>query len=234
MSTTLSMADFAIVTYAVDPERVAALLPHTFEPETFTLDNGSHVVFVSAVSFRAESIAFGALRVPLGFVQVNYRAYVRRHGERCVWFFGTTVSSPLVNIPRALLGAPWRRVRSTLNATWDGGRCADYALQSRGDWGGADVECVGSGAPVDRLDGFHDLDETLAVLGSPLAGFFLRSNGSLIELRVRHATLEPQVGTVRVARYAAFEEIGLVEAGAQPHSALLQRWAPFEITSTTF
>jgi hypothetical protein len=222
------MRDFSIVSFAVDPARLAALMPHTFEPERFTLDDGSTVALVSAVPFRVASLTLG-VRIPMNYVQVNYRAYIWRHDERGVWFFGSTVSTPAVALPRALLGLPWYRVESTLRASWESGRCADYAMHARGDWGSADFACVGSGAPVGRLDGFPDKQETLAVLGSPLSGFFLRPNGRLFELRVSHPTLEPQIGTARVASFSVFERLGLIEPDTAPHSILLQQSTDFTI-----
>jgi len=234
MSWELTMGDFCIVTFAVDPDRVAALVPHGFEPESFTFDDGTERAFVSAVAFRAKSLLAGGVRFPLGFVQVNYRAYVRRHGERCVWFFGATVSSPIVKLPRVMLGLPWKHAESSLHASWESGRCVEYALRAKGDWGDAEFECVGSGAAIGRLDGFQSPEETLEVLTSPFSGFCLRPNGSLLELRVSHEPLEPQVGTVRTARFAAFEELNLCARGAAPHSVLLQEATTFDVLPVEF
>ena len=49
-STTLE--HFALVTFDVDPDRLAASLPRDLTPEVRTLDDGRRRGFVSAVSFR--------------------------------------------------------------------------------------------------------------------------------------------------------------------------------------
>jgi hypothetical protein len=223
------MRDFGIVTYCVDPDRLAALLPHSFEPDVFTLDDGTACAFVSAVPFRVASLTLGGVRVPLGFVQVNYRAYIRRHGVQCVWFFGSSVSSRIVLVPRALYGLPWYFTESSLDAAWVDGVGSAYALHNTGEWGGADFAGTGTGEAVGRLDGFADLDETLDVLTAPRSGFCLRGDGSLLELRVRHALLQPETATPREASFSVFEDLNLCAPGAAPHSVLLLRSTTFDV-----
>jgi uncharacterized protein YqjF (DUF2071 family) len=229
MSWQWEMRDFAIVTYSVDPDRLAAILPHSFEPEVFRLDSGRECALVSAVPFRVSSLTIGGSWIPLGFVQVNYRAYIRRHGERCVWFFGSSVSSWMVTVPRTLFGLPWYWTKSSLSAAWVNGAGSDYALHTTGDWAGADLLAAGTGEPVGRLDGFTDLDETLAVLTAPLSGFCLRRDGSLLELRVKHDVLSPQTALARAASFSVFEDLNLCAADTAPHSVLLQRSTTFDV-----
>jgi Uncharacterized conserved protein (COG2071) len=230
----LLMQDFAIVTFAVEPNRLAALLPHSFEPDVFTLDSGKEAAFVSAVSFRVDSLSCRGIRIPLRYVQANYRAYVRRHEERCVWFFGSSVGSPIVAVPRMVVGAPWHFGTSRIAAAWDGERCADYAFSNRGSWGEAEFSGSGSDSLRSRLDGFADLEETLAVLGSPRSGFSLRRDGSLLELRVEHDVLQPQLGAARDARFAVFKDLNLIAPQAIPHSVLLQRETTFTLLPFRF
>ena len=223
------MRDFAIVTFAVDPATVEALIPGGFEPERICLDDESVAALVSAVAFRAHRLHRSPLHLPLNYVQINYRAYVRRGNERCVWFLGSTVSSPIVLLPRWLFGLPWHRAPTALRTAWDGARCLDYRLQARGGWGAAELECAGSAAPPQRLDGFADMQRALALLTGPRSGYCLRPNGSLLALRVRHAPLEPQLGTARIARFAVFDRLGLNAPKSAPHSVLLMRAVTFDV-----
>ena len=82
--------------------RLAASLPRALTPEVRTLDDGQRRGFVSAVSFRDVDFRFAiapALRA--SFFQTNYRAYVRGpDGRQAVFFFGTTLDSRLVALPR--------------------------------------------------------------------------------------------------------------------------------------
>jgi hypothetical protein len=229
MSWQWEMRDFGIVTYCVDPDRLAALTPHSFEPDVFRLDDGRECAFVSAVPFHVASLTIAGVRIPLGFIQVNYRAYVRRHGERCVWFFGSSVSSRIVLVPRALYGLPWYFTKSALAASWIDGAGTLYALHNVGEWGGADFECTGSGDVVGRLDGFADAHETQAVLTAPLAGFCSRRDGKLVELRVEHKLLQAQTGSTRIARFPVFEKLNLCAPDAVPHSVLLLESTTFDV-----
>jgi hypothetical protein len=231
LDATTTLRDFALVTFAVDPERLSATLPTTLTPEVRRLDDGRQVGFVSAVSFRDLDFRFAAAsRLRASFFQTNYRAYVQGPDGRAVFFFGTTLDSPLVAVPRVLWQMPWHRGRTSLAAAWTSeGRCSAYRHDCTGRWGAADVELDGTGEPAGRLDGFADADDTALVLTHPLDGYFRRRDGSLGRYAVGHDRLRPQLGSARTARYAVFEELGLVDAGTTPHSVLLQRAVEFDV-----
>jgi hypothetical protein len=232
LDATTTLQDFALVTFDVDPERLAAVLPAGLDPEIRTLDDGRARGFVSAVSFRDVDFRFElATWLRVSFFQTNYRAYVRGpDGRRAVFFFGTTLDSPFVALPRRLWGMPWHPGSSSIEGVWDGtGVCRAYRHRCSGRWGSADVELSGSAEPLGRLDGFIDTDDAAHVLTHPLDGYFLHPTGRLGRYAVWHERLRPTVGHARRARYAVFEELGLVESGAQPHSVLLQRATEFDV-----
>jgi hypothetical protein len=229
-STTLE--DLAIVTFDVEPARLAALLPAGVTPEVRTLDGGTERGFVSAVSFRDVDFRFaGASWLRVSFAQTNYRAYVHGpDGRRAVWFFGTTLDSPLVALPRHLWRMPWHEGATTLEADWTvEGVCRRYRHRCDGSWGGADVELVGTAERAGRLDGFADADDAAHVLTHPLDGWFRRNDGSLGRYAVWHGRMQPSVGVTRRARYAIFEDAGLVSADTEPHSVLLQQTIDFDV-----
>lgn len=220
------------MTFAVDPGLLAKTLPAGLTPEVRHLDEGREAAFVSAVSFRDIDFRFAlAPFVRVSFFQTNYRAYVfGPDGRRAVFFFGTTLDSPLVALPRIAWEMPWHGGPTRIEAEWDGGgRCSAYRHRSSGSWGAADVELEGTGTPAGRLDGFADAEDAAVVLTHPLDGYFRRRNGSLGRYAVWHERLRPQLGTARRASYAVFEDLGLVEPGAIPHSVLLQRAVDFDV-----
>jgi Uncharacterized conserved protein (COG2071) len=229
LDATTKLEDFAIVTFAVDPRRLARLLPGGLTPEVRRLDDGREVGFVSAVSFRDVDFRFAfAPRIRGSFFQTNYRAY--RDRRRAVYFFGTTLDSPLVVLPRIAWGMPWHGGRTRLDAGWDNaGRCTAYRHRCSGRWGAAEVELEGTGVAAGRLDGFVDADDSAVVLTHPLDGYFQRPNGTLRRYRVWHERLRPQLGIARRSGYAVFEELGLVTSGAGAHSVLLQRAVDFDV-----
>jgi hypothetical protein len=232
LDATTRLDHFALVTFAVDPARLAAVLPAGFEPEVRRLDDGHERGFVSAVSFR--DVDFRLAIAPwfrASFFQTNYRAYVRGpDGHRAVFFFGTTLDSPLVALPRLAWGMPWHGGSTRIEGGWTGdGRCVRYHHRCSGRWGAADVELVGTSEVAGRLDGFVDADDAALVLTHPLDGYFERPDGRLGRYSVWHERLRPRLGVARQARYAVFEELGLVAPGAAPHSVLLQRSIEFDV-----
>lgn len=232
LDATTQLDQFAIVTFAVDPARLAAVLPAGLEPEVRRLDDGADRGFVSAVSFRDVDFRFAmapALRV--SFFQANYRAYVRGpDGARAVFFFGTTLDSRLVALPRLAWGMPWHGGSTRIESDWSAdGVCGRYRHRCSGRWGAADVELEGTSEPAGRLDGFVDEEEAALVITHPLDGYFMRPDGGLGRYAVWHERLRPRLGVARRAHYAVFEELGLVAPDAEPHSVLLQRSIEFKV-----
>jgi Uncharacterized conserved protein (COG2071) len=225
-----TLVDVAITTFPVDPAALAVHLPPGVEPDVVTLDDGSARALVSAVTFRDLDfrLAFAsALR--FSFVQTNYRAYVRIGDRRLVWFFGTSLDSPLVAVPRLGWRMPWHGGTMRLDASWDGDRCTSYRQSTRAEWGAADLALEGTDEPVGRLDGFADRDESLLVLTHPLDGLYRRRDGGLGGYSVWHERFAPRLGIARTARFDLFERLGLVEPGATPHSVMLQRTIDFAV-----
>lgn len=229
-STTLE--HFAIVTFDVDPDALAAALPRGLTPEIRTLDDGRRRGFISAVSFRDVDFRFAlAPRIRRSFFQTNYRAYVfGPDGERSVFFFGTTLDSLFVAIPRHVWWMPWHGGATRIDADWDDdGRCISYRHSCRRSWGTAIALLEGSLEPAGRLDGFADADDAALVLTHPLDGWFRRPDDRLGRYSVWHERLTPQLGTASLVRYLVFERLGLVEEGQAPHSVLLQRSVEFDV-----
>jgi hypothetical protein len=148
---------------------------------------------------------------------VDYRAAVRSpEGEPAVWFLGAAMSSPLAWALRGLWAMPWHRATVTV----DGGDAA-YRLAVSGHRWTAGVEAdMTASLPVDGLDGFDDVDHAAEVLVNARLGLFRGRRGRLARYRVEHEPPTPRPGRVVDARVVLFEDLGLVEPGARPHSVL--------------
>lgn len=219
------LRDLALISYRVDPARLARALPDGFEVERFG-DFG----LVSAVPFLDTRFHFRwmpLVKVDCG--QINYRTYVRYRGERGVWFFSTSLDTWLVAWPRVRWQMPWVRDRVRIASTWHAARLGTWSLEASGPSG--DSACtLSGGTPLATLDGFRDRDHVLEVLCHPLVGWFQRGRDHAVgRYSVWHDVFDPVVAHVDAARFALFERLDLVSPGELPHSALVQRAIHFDV-----
>lgn len=224
-----TLADFAIITFAVDPDRLQQLLPAEFVPQRFAID-GQDRALISAVPFRDLDFRFHfAPWLRFAFGQTNYRAYVLYRGEPCVWFFGTSLATPWVLIPQLLWRLPWHYARMSFDTAWQDGRCRRYLLFSEASWGRALVDIEGTEEPQGVLPGFTSEAQTSLLLTHPLAGYFRRRDGRVGSYSVWHERLRLRRGIARRARFELLEELGLIDQLSKPHSVLLQERTEFHV-----
>lgn len=221
---------FSIITYAVEPARLARRVPPDFVPEVFDFDDGTSGALVSAVPFLDRDFAFrGFPWIKLSCGQINYRAYGSLGSQPGVWFFGTSLDSRLVALPRYAWQMPWHRDRISLVArSTDDGRVA-FELDVTGDWGPAHARLRSTGEPLGRLDGFADVDTTRTVLTHPMVGWYGRTRGGMGRYKVWHEPLQLQAAEVHEARFEVFERLDLVSPGQAPHSAGMQQTVHFDV-----
>ena len=227
---TTELRDFALVTYAVAPAALANHLPPGFEPEVFALADGTKTAFISAALFHDFGFRPAIASWPkFSFAQTNYRAYIRRGEERCVWFFGTALHTPLVVIPRYAWKLPWHYADIRINSSWQENTCLQYNYTASGKWGNAQVQMLSTDEPMGRLDGFVDEEQTRLVLTHPLTGYYKRTDGRLGTYHIWHDRLVMHRASVQSARFEVFEQLDLIAKDSIPHSALLQRSTEFII-----
>lgn len=145
-----TLEHFAIVSYAVPPERVRPHVHSAFELDCFAGPQGEPLVWVSMVPFEDQNFRFVAARwLKFRFGQTNYRTYVidRATGRRGVWFFGTTLDSWSVAIPRYVWKLPWHRGRIRFDCEYDSTaqRYGRYQMTTRGGWAPVDLTLEDTG-----------------------------------------------------------------------------------------
>jgi hypothetical protein len=231
-----TLAHFAIVTYAVDPERVRPHLHPRFQVETFPDADGSARAWISMVPFEDQDFRFGiAPWLRFKFGQTNYRTYVidSETGQRAVWFFGTCLDSSSVFIPRYLWQLPWHHGRIRFDCAYDPGSqtYSRYRMTTASAWAPVELELKDSGQPVRELRGRDDLEATLVTLTHPLLGAFYRRDGALGSYRIWHDRLALQTASCLNARIGLLDRLELVPFAQQlqPHSVLLQHQTEFTI-----
>lgn len=231
-----TLEHFAIVSYAVPPERVRPHVHPAFDLDCFAGPQGEPLVWVSMVPFEDQNFRFVAARwLRFRFGQTNYRTYVidRATGRRGVWFFGTTLDSWSVAIPRYVWKLPWHRGRIRFDCEYDSTarRYVRYQMTTRGGWAPVDLTLEDSGVPVAALSGFADLEAGLVALTHPLVGIFYRRDGQLGTYSIWHDRLRCTSGRVLAARIELFDRLGMVpyDEQSRPHSVLLQHSTEFTI-----
>jgi hypothetical protein len=219
----------ALTTFAVEPARLRRLLPPGVEPATVAAAGGE-AALVSAVSFIAHGLSVDGwswLRFSGG--HVDYRAAVRSpEGEPAAWFLGAAMSSPVAWGLRGLWAMPWHRAAVSVGAgAGAGGAAGDgrYRVAVADHRWTATIEADagpgGEGADGAGLDGFDRMEQAANVLVNPQLGLFRGRGGRLTSYRVEHSPPPPTLARHRTARVTLFEDLGLVEPGASPHSVLL-------------
>ncbi len=229
-----TLVDVAIVTWAVDPDRVRHLVPARFEFDCASI-RGKRQALVSFVPYEYRALRPATLGFPrLSFAQTNYRVYVidGQTGQRCVWFLGATVDRWSVPLFRGLFKLPWSRGHTRLDCEYqDSSRgYVRYALETRSRGHSATLRLEGP-LHAYRLEGFPDRETGLVVLTHSMQGFYHRLDGSLDGYRIWHPPMEPHAARCTSARIDFFDAVGVVPLSEQsrPHSVLLQRELEFYI-----
>jgi hypothetical protein len=221
-----TLRHFAIVTYAVPPERLRGFVHPRFDLDCVTLD-GEVRALLSVVPFEDQDFRAAAFPSPRWhFGQTNYRIYVRdrRSGARSVWFLGTTLGSWLVSVPRYAWRLPWHYGRFRFTCAQEpSGRYSRFRMETESRWAPAVLEIEHQdGEP--SFPGFPDAETGLVVLTHPLTGYFKRRDGVLGSYSVWHEQLKPSTGHLREARWELLDRLKIVPFNEQlaPHSVLVQ------------
>ncbi len=229
-----TLLHFAIITYAVPPERLRPLVHERFELLTIEV-NGERRALVSVVPFQELDFRLAAYPSPqFRFGQTNYRVYVtdRSTGQPCVWFLGSLLDSVTVMIPRYIWKLPWHygQMRFDCRLGADG-LYSHYAIRTRSAWGSAALELRQGTGLFQQHGGFPDEETALVYLTHPLSGYYTRRDGQLGSYSIWHDKLEMQSAEVVAARFEALERLGVAsfEEQCRPYSALVQAQTEFTI-----
>ena len=224
----VTLQHFVIVTFRVPPAKLQAHLHPRFEPDCIEQD-GVQWALISAVCFYDSDFRFVSFPwLKNNFGQTNYRAYVtdRETGEHVVWFFGTSLDTPFVYIPRHLWQFPWHKAAMHFDCDYDkaAGRYRHFAIRTSNSWADIALDVTDTGAAPLALGGFDELEAGLVLLTHPLRGFFYRRDGKIGSFSVWHDRLQLTVGTPLRADFALFDKLDLVKKGdlSAVHSVLMQ------------
>ena len=218
---------FAIISYAFPPERFASVMPPRLALDTVEIA-GQEYALLSVVPFIDVDFTSAVYPFPkFRMGQTNYRIYIidRETGERCVWFFGTTLDSWTRFVPHTLWKLPWFAGKMHFDCWVDlDGHYQHYEMHTKSDWVPAHVVLKSSNNQALNLVGFPDEETALVYLTHPLRGFYHRRDGQLGTYHVWHDRLHVHAGELIFARFGLLDRLGLVsiEEQKKPHSVLLE------------
>lgn len=232
-----TLRHFALINYAVSPERLAKFIPADhFEVACFETNKGTKA-FLSVVAFLDVHFNFFRLAsgIKFSFYQTNHRAYVteKKTGQPVVWFFGTNLGSRLVQIPRSLWKIPWHYSKYDADFRFDpvSNRYEKYHYNFESDWCRGRIELRDTGEPIAVMDGFASLDEMKLILTHPVHGFYRRLDGKLGTYQVWHKEMVCTKGISDNLYFSLYEKNGLMtkDEMQQPHSIFLCPEVEFEV-----
>jgi hypothetical protein len=228
---------FSIISYAVPVERLVAWIPQdSFEIETFT-QGGKIFALLSVVPFKDEDFHFPNFfpAAKFQFPQTNHRVYVRHRAtnRRAAWFFGTSLGSPLVAIPKRLWGMPWHKASYDVQCVYDleERRYRSYNFKISSPWCDGSIELKDTGEPLTLLDGFRDFDEMKLVLTHPTDGYYFRSDGIVGQYNIWHEEMSFTLAKPKNLYFSLYERLGIMSRSEMqnPHSAIICPQAAFSI-----
>jgi hypothetical protein len=232
-----TLRHFALINYAVSPERLAKFIPENlFEVAYFETNKGTKSFF-SVVAFLDVDFNFSRLvsGIKFTFYQTNHRAYIidKKTRQPVVWFFGTNLGSRLVQIPRCLWKIPWHFSKYHVDYRFDKtlNRYEKYSYNFESDWCSGKIQIRDTGEPISVMDGFASLDEMKLILTQPVRGFYRRLDGKLGTYQVWHKEMICTKGISENLYFSLYEKMGLLSKAEmqQPHSIFLCPEVEFDV-----
>lgn len=224
---------FSIITYLVELEKLRAVIPEKFDIYTIVVDN-KQFGLVSAVTFIDKDFHFKKIFPfwKLQFPQTNYRAYVvdKYTGEKCAWFFGTGLGSPLVVIPKRLWKMPW--FFSKYKTYFDyKDRYLSYKIEISAPNSSATIDIEEHETSNFITKDFRNSEEARLILTHPVTGYFSRSDGNIGRYKIWHPKMEIKTGRCKNAYFEKFEKLRLLSMDEmnKPYSILLTKEIEFII-----
>lgn len=224
---------FAIITYAIDPGRLAGIIPERFRLVTVEID-GQPKALLSVVPFVNAGFRSAAYPSPrVSMAQVNYRVYIidSETGANAVWFLGSILDSWMIVVPRYVWKLPWQKGTIRISYAFDTKTelYDRYEMTTKNEWAPARVQLAQTGDTPLHLEGFPDVETGLIYLSHPLIGFYYRRDGKLGINRVWHDRLHFKPATVKAAHFDLLDRLELVSVSEQatPHSVLIRPTTEF-------
>jgi hypothetical protein len=226
---------FALINYAVPAERLRPHIPASrFDIPEFEI-NGRKLALLSVVPFVDTDFRYIRLApwLKFRFAQTNYRVYVsdRQTGEHVVWFFGTTLGSPIVYLARTLWRIPWYYGRYTIDCQHGDGRYNHFSYRTESAWAAAEIKLLDTGQPITLQPGFDSLEQMQLILTHPVTGFYYRMDGRLGSYTIWHRLMNMTLAQPQHLHFGLLERLNVLtqEEMQRPYSIFICPAIDFDI-----
>ena len=228
---------FALINYAIPKER---LLPH-IPQDRFILPefiiNDKKFCLMSAVPFLDIDFFFPKLFpfLKFSFFQTNFRVYVidKQTMQHSVWFFGTTLGSKIVNIPRYAFRLPWHyaKYNTSIKLNSYNNKYETYKITSQSKFCSSEIILQDTGEQINLQKGFQSLDEQYLILTHPIDGYFYRTDNQLGTYSIWHDKMNIRLAKSEKLYFSLYENLGLLskEEMNYPHSIFICPEILFEV-----
>ncbi len=214
---------FALINYALPKSRLEPYIPAShFEIPEFTI-GGKRLAMMSAVPFVDVDFHFIRLfpGITFHFGQTNYRVYAidKRSKEHVVWFFGTTLGSPVVYIAKGAWRIPWHYARYQIDCSYDAqaNRYKTYQYRIKSKWCHPNIQLEDTGQPISSVEGFTSSEEMQLILTHPVDGYFYRSDHKIGSYSVWHKEILFTSGRAHDLYFSLYERLGLLSRDEMQH-----------------
>jgi hypothetical protein len=155
----------------------------------------------------------------------------RQNGEHVVWFFGTTLGSPIVHLSRSLWRIPWYYGRYIIDCQREDGRYNQFSYHTESAWAAAEIDLLDTGQPTTLQPGFDTLEEMQLILTHPVTGFYHRMDGRLGSYTIWHKLMEMTLAQPQRLYFGLLERLKILtqEEMERPHSIFLCPAIDFDI-----
>ncbi len=230
-----TLQHFALINYAVPTERLRPHIPKDrFDIPEYEI-NGRQLALLSVVPFVDTDFRYIRLApwLKFRFPQTNYRVYVtdRQTKEPVVWFFGTTLGSPIVYLARTLWRIPWYYGRYQVDCQRTSNYYTKFTYQTKSKWAAAEIDLQDTGQPVNTQPGFDTLEQMQLILTHPVTGFYYRLNRQLGSYTIWHKLMEMTLAQPNHLYFSLLERLNILSPSQmqQPHSIFLCPQIDFDI-----
>ncbi|MBK8398491.1 MAG: DUF2071 domain-containing protein [Leptospiraceae bacterium] len=228
---------FALINYALPKERLLAYIPQDrFEISEYLI-NGEKMALMSAVPFLDIDFHFKKIFpfLKFQFPQTNYRVYIKdkKTNESAVWFFGTTLGSYYVYLPRLGFNIPWHYAKYKVNCEYNSEekKYNHFKVNSHSKWASSEIDLIDTGVSISTYDGFSSYEEMKLILTHPVKGYFYRNDSKLGTYSIWHEEMSLTSALPRKLYFSLYEKLGLLsrEEMSKPLSVFLCPNILFEV-----